>query len=273
MDSIKQLGAALAQHYEKVILSVILLALLGTAAFLPFRVGQSRETIRQALERIRTGKKKDPQPVDTAAMEQSLRRLRVEPKIELSVEHNLFNPVVWKKGNDGILYKVVRGDEDGPGGLQVTAIRPLQFVVQFDGVQRSGDSLRYRFMVLDETKGGRSAHSRPVYLSEGSSSKSDPFTIAKIHGPTEDPTSIEIRFPDSTTAIVSREVAYKQVAGYEADLTHDKLGSRFSNIRTRQPGGLRLGVQSYKIVAITKDAVTVESSTGKRWTIRLKGAP
>lgn len=272
MDQLKKLGAAFANHYEKVILSVILLALLGTAAFLPFRVSESRETIRQALERIRSGKKKETQPVDTAQMEQLLRRAKLDPNLSLSGEHNLFNPVVWKKGNDR-LFKVVRGDEEGPGGLAVTAIRPLSFVAEYDGVQRSGDNLRYRFMVLDETRGGRTSRPRPVYLSEGSGSRNDPFAIAKLNGPREDPTSIEIRFPDSTSvATVSRETPFRKTAGYEADLVHEKLGTRFSNVRNRQPGGIRLGTQAYNIVAITKDAVTVESSTGKRWTIRLKGS-
>ncbi len=268
----KQIGAALGNHYEKVILSVILLALLGTAAYLPFRVAQSRETIRQALERIRSGKKKGPQPVDTVAMEAVLRRLRVEPKLDLSGEHNLFNPVVWKKGDNGVFYKVVRGDEEGPGGLEVTEIRPLELKVALEGAQHSGDTLRYRFQVVDESKHGHFAAPHPVFLSKGTSSKRDPFTIVDVNGPPENPTSIEIRFPDSTTAVVGRETPFNEVAGYEADMVQTKLGTRFSNIRARQPGGIRLGMQMYNVVAITKDAVTVESNTGKRWTIHLKGA-
>jgi hypothetical protein len=275
MDSLKNLGAILSQHYEKIILTVILLALLGTAAFLPPRVAQSRETIRQALEEISRRGRKESQPLDTSLMEVALRRDRLEPQLDLDGSHNLFNPVVWKRGNDGSLYKVVSGDEEGPAGLQVTEIRPLEFRVEFDGVHRSGDNLRYKFLVLDESRGRRGAPARSVYLSEGVTSKNDPFKLAKVNDPAEDPASVDILLPDSAKVeTISRENPYSSIAGYEADLVHERLGAKFNNVRTKQPGGIRLGTQSYNIVAITRDAVTLQSNTtGKRWTIRLKGTP
>lgn len=274
MDSLKKLGAALSAHYEKLILSAILLALLGTAALLPLRVSRNQETIRQAMESGIRARKKEASPVDVSAHERVLRRVQLEPHLSLDGDHNLFNPVTWRPGSDGTLFKVVRGDEDGPGGLSATAIRPLDFTVEFDGVQRSGDSLRYRFLVLDQSKGGRTTRPRQVYLSEGVSSRNDPFVLTKVNGPAEEPASVEIRFADSTeTATITPDNPYRRVAGYEADLVHDKLGNRFSNVRARQPGGIRLGSQTYIVVAITHDTVTVQSSTHKRWNIRLKGTP
>lgn len=276
MDSLKQIGAVLGSHYEKIILSVILLALLGAAALLPVRVSQNRETIRRALETVERSRKKESEPIDTSTATQILRRTRTEPEIELSGSHNLFNPVLWKRGANGMPYKVVRGDEDGPGGLEVTAIRPLHFKVEYDGVQVSGDSVRYKFIVTDESSvRGRAPRPKQLYLDLGAPSKRDPFVVARINeGPPEDPVSLEIRFVGSNeSAIVSREKPYNRIAGYEADLAHTKLGTKFNNVRTKQPGGLRLAGQSYNIVAITEDEVTVESSTRKRWTIHLKGAP
>lgn len=273
MDSLKKLGAVFGSHYEKIILSVILLALLGAAAFLPFRVAQNRDTIRSVLELDVRARKKEGQPVETATIEQALKRVRNEPRLELSGDHNLFNPVVWKRGRDGTLFKVVRGDEDGPGGLVVTNIRPLYLTIEYDGIQASGDNIRYKFNVLDEAKGGRSARPRPFYLAVGSSSKNDPFVVTRVNGPTDNPTSVDIRFADSTeTATLSRESPFRRIAGHEADLFHEKLGTNYRNVRARQPGGLRLGAQTYNIVAITKDEVTVQSNTSnKRWTVRLKG--
>jgi|JI102314A1RNA_FD_contig_111_252299_length_4365_multi_3_in_0_out_0_2 hypothetical protein len=272
MDQLKKLGVVFGAHYEKIILSVILLALLGAAGFLPFRVAQNRETIRQALELGERARKKESQPVDTSGYEAMMKRLKTQPKLSLSVEHNLFNPVVWKRGRDGALFKVVRGDEDGPGGLVATAIRPLNLVIEFDGIQASGESTRYKFNVLDEAKGGRSARPRQMYLALGASSKTDPFVVTKVIGPADNPTAIEFRFADSTeTATVNREQPFKRVAGYEADMVHEKLGTKFNNVRTKQPGGIRLGSQTYNIVAINKDEVTVQSSTSKRWIVRRKG--
>ncbi|MCC6235219.1 MAG: hypothetical protein IT580_21435 [Verrucomicrobiales bacterium] len=272
MEGLKKFSGVFSAHYEKIILAVILLALLIAAGFLPIRVANNRDAIRQALDIIEKRGKKETQPVDTAAAEQMLKRTKSAPKLSLSGEHNVFNPVVWKRGRDGKLFKVVRGDEDGPGGLVANAIRALHFTVEYDGVQASGDSTRYKLLVTDESKAGRSAKARPYFLARGSSAKSDPLVVTKINGPEDNPTSVEVRFSDSTeTAVISRETPFRRIAGYEADLAHEKLGTRFNNVRQKQPGGIRLGPQTYNIVAITKDEVTVQSSTSKRWTVPLKG--
>ncbi len=273
MESLKKLGAVFSAHYEKIILSVILLALLGAAAFLPFRVAANRETIRQALELGERAKKKESLPIETAPYEDVLRRDKAKSKLELSGDHNLFNPVLWKRGRDGNPFKVVKGDEDGPGGLVVTTIRPLHLVIAFEGVQISGESIRYRFSVLDETKIGRGKAGRPLFAALNSSGKHDPFVLTAVQGPPDNPTAVEFRFADSTeTATITKEEPFTRIAGYEADLVHEKLGSRFSNVKARQPGGVRLGAQTYNIVAITKDEVTLQSTSNKRWTIRRKGA-
>lgn len=273
MDALKKFGAVFSNHYEKFILAVILIALLGAAAFLPFRVAQSRDTIREALAQSARKAKKETKPVDTAEHEAMLKRSRTAPKLELSGEHNLFNPVVWKKGRDGNLFKVVKGDEEGPGGLSVKEIRPLYLTIAYEGPQAAADSVRYRFSILDESKSGRSARPRPVFASIGSAGKTDPFVVTRIvAGPPDNPTSIEIRFADSTeTAVLTTEQPFKRIAGYEADLQHEKVGSRFNNVRAKQQGGIRLGSQTYNIVAITKDEVTVQSNTQKRWTVGRKG--
>jgi len=275
MDALKKLGAVFANHYEKIILSVILLALLGAAAFLPFRVAQNRQTIDEALALIEKRGKKESKPTDTAEIEKAIKSEKSEPRLTLSGDHNVFNPVLWKRGRDGALFKVVKGDEDGPGGLVVSAIRPLQLIIQYEGVQTSGDSVRYKFSVLDESKGGRSPRPRQLFLALGSASKSDPFVVTKITPPADNPPAVEFRFADSTeTVTLTREQPFKRIAGYEADLRHEKIGTPFSNVRAKQPGGIRLGTQTYNIVAITKDEVTVQSSTSnKRWTVRLKGTP
>ena len=81
--------------------------------------------------------------------------------------------------------------------------------------------------VLDEAKGGRSARPRQVYLSLGSSAKNDPFVVTKVNGPNDNPTSVEVRFADSTeTATISKEKPFRRVAGHEADMAHEKDGDR-----------------------------------------------
>lgn len=280
MDSLKKIGVVFSAHYEKIILSVILLALLAAAALLPFRVAQNREMIRQALELGERSKKKEREPVDTAPFQETIKREKAAPQLALSGEHNLFNPVTWKRSPNGKLIKVVRGDEDGPGGLVVSEIRPLHLVIEYDGVVTNGESIRYQFLILDETKTGRSRSGtnrtgvrRSFALN--TSQKSDLFVVTKVNGPANNPSSVEFRFADSTeTATITAEHPFSRIAGYEADLVHEKLGTPFKNVRAKEKQGIRLGTQTYNIVAITKDEVTLQASTStkKRWTVRRKGA-
>jgi hypothetical protein len=275
MDSLKKYGAVFSAHYEKIILSVILLALLAAAALLPFRVAQNREMIRQALELGERTKKKEREPVDTDPYKETLRREKAKSQLELSGDHNLFNPVVWKRSPNGKLIKVVKGDEDGPGGLVVSEIRPLHLVIEYDGVVTNGDNLRYQFTILDETKPGRNRSGTKRTFAPNVSQKSDLIIVTKLTGPPDNPSAVEFRFADSTeTATITKEQPYSRIAGYEADLVHEKMGTPFKNVRTKQSQGIRLGTQTYNIVAITKDEVTVQSSTSnkKRWTVRRKGA-
>ncbi len=272
MEALKKFGAKFSAHYEKIILSVILLALLGAAAFLPFRVSQNRDMIRQALELETRAKKKDREPLDLAPYEDVIRRETTAPRLVLSGEHNLLNPVVWKRAPNGKLIKVVRGDEDGPGGLFVSAIRPLHVTVDYDGVTTNGESLRYKFTILDESKPGHSRSSKTY--STNSPAKNDFIILTRVNGSSDNPTSIEFRFQDSTeTATVTKDQVFTRIAGYEADLVHEKLGTNLKNLRAKQSQSVRLGTQNYNIVAITKDEVTVQSiASKKRWTVRRKGA-
>lgn len=50
--------------------------------------------IREVLELDVRTRKKESQPVDTAGYDQMLKRAKTAPKLQLSGEHNLFNPVV-----------------------------------------------------------------------------------------------------------------------------------------------------------------------------------
>src|SRR5690606_37360139 len=127
-------------------------------------------------------------------------------------------------------------------------------------------------LVTDETRRSGGGRPRQVFLSPGVPAANAPFSLTSVKGPPENPEALEIRLPDSTE-VVTPQQPYERVAGYEADMVHEKLGTRFSNVRAKQPGGVRLGNETYNIVAITRDEVTLESSTLKRWTIPLKGTP
>src|SRR5262245_25677714 len=90
------------KHYEKIILSVVLLALAVAAFFLTVKV----QNVKQELEekgRRRTAAKKEPvKPIDLTTNEAVLQRLAKPIKVEYSGEHNLANPLRWIKDKSGV---------------------------------------------------------------------------------------------------------------------------------------------------------------------------
>ncbi|MFN0069618.1 MAG: hypothetical protein ACKVYV_18530 [Limisphaerales bacterium] len=275
MEQLKKLGDILQQHYEKIVLGVVLIALLGAALYLPIRVSQNRQAIEEARDKTERVPRQQSQPVDTSRSEGLLKRSARPPVLDLGLggEHRLFNPDLWKRTPNGDLLRIRTGEEEGPAGLALVETRPLYFRVAFEGVQASGDNVRYQFGVTDETAGGGRPRKTPRFLVVGQQVREVPFLLQKVNGDPRDPASVEIRLRESNEVVtITRDQPFARIAGHEADLRHDALGKSFKDVRARQ--NLTLGSEPYNVVAITKDALTLQSSkTQKRWTIRLKSSP
>ena len=87
----------LKKHYEKVVLGVVLLGLVVTAAFLPLMIASERESLRIMAEAELARRPKELPPLDLSEPEKLLGRLQTTLNLDLSTTHKLFNPVVWKK--------------------------------------------------------------------------------------------------------------------------------------------------------------------------------
>src|SRR6478609_1882823 len=96
----------LKKHYEKILLSLVLLCLAVAAAWLPTKIRQEKEELQKTIFNL--PKPRELQPVDLSTNESALKRLQNPPTVELSGAHNLFNPVTWKVKADGSFIKIVQ---------------------------------------------------------------------------------------------------------------------------------------------------------------------
>lgn len=272
MEQLRKLGDIIKEHYEKIILGVVLLALLGAALYLPIRVSQARQAIQEARDRTERAPRQQSQPVDTARTDALLKRLDRPPALELGDGHRLLNPDVWKRTPGGDVVRIRTGEEEGAAGITLVETRPLHFRIAFEGVQVSGDSLRYQFGVTDETTPGRPRRVAR-FLTLGQPARDVPFLLLKANGEPNDPVSVEVRLRDTGDVVtITREEPFSRVAGHEADLRHDTLNRNFRGVRARQ--NLNLGSEPYTVVSVAADAITLQSTKSqKRWTIRLKDSP
>ena len=109
----------LKRHYEKLILSLVLLALAVAAAWLPTALSDTREKLKGASASFSAAAQGPYKPHFRPRLRPPRRPGTVEasPKLVLNGEHNLFNPVVWKRKYDGSWIKIATGNESEGGGV------------------------------------------------------------------------------------------------------------------------------------------------------------
>src|SRR5689334_13270054 len=150
MDFIKK-------HYEKILLSVVLLGLALAAAALPWQVSHERDRLEEIERNLTVKVKPKPfKPLDDwlNTNRTIVARLDAPLNLDFAGIHNVFNPVVWKKRPDGSMVPIRTGSELGPGAVKIAQIRELHLKVSFDGVNPPagpGDPYKYQVTVLKET--------------------------------------------------------------------------------------------------------------------------
>jgi hypothetical protein len=245
----------LKKHYEKIVLSLVLLGLAVAAAWLPAAIKGAREDLQKSIVNL-------PEPIvhkpaDLSTNEAALKRLQNPPTVELSGAHNLFNSVTWKIKSDGSFIKILR---EGIDALAVTKIQPLYMELSLDRVAATG----YFIGVKRLSKKAPSSYAK---LNE----KRELFTIKEVKGAPEDPDELVLELADNQQLVsITKDKPFKRVEGYAADLRYEPDSKNFSDQRVNNT--ITVGGESYKIIAITENEVRVSAiSTDKRTTIFWKG--
>lgn len=222
----------LKQHYEKVVLGVVLLALAGVAVWLPMKINQDKEGVDAIVRRTEAPINPKPlPPVDLSRSESIREQVKSPPQAEFAGKHKLFNSGRWIKTPDGALEKV---DEENTGAkrLVVDRIEPLKFVVEFERVAGSGYNFRVTREAADLVRDRRPT-SKYVSMQ---AQKSDDFTLLKVNGPVEDPVTFDIQINDTAeTIVVSKSNPYTATNGYSADLSYSLEKKNWKDVRVKQP--------------------------------------
>ena len=264
----------LKKHYEKIILSIVLLGLALAAALLPFAIQKAREDLEGM--NVVAPPAKPFKPVNLSTNEAAIAHLKNPPKVDFSGSHNVFNPVVWKQFADGSLRKIPTSN---PAELlKIDKIIPLQLVIAFDRATTTG----YYFSIVREAMVSRvnaRKQSRYAKLGEkvtfpGVDGKPvDLFTFRELKGPPEDPTGFVLELMDTKEIVsIGKEKPFTRVEGYSADLQYELGNKKFGD--TRKGASLAFEGDTYNVIAILKNEVRVQAfSNLKITTVTWKGAP
>ncbi len=255
----------LKKHYEKVILSIVLLLLTAAAAYLPIRVAAVNKDIETEVPRVSP---KEFVPLDISTNIATLNRARGKSSFRLAGnDHNLFNPVGWLKNKDGDLMKDPFYGRKGPEAIEVTKIDPLYFSVSYDRLSQDGGEIKYYFGIrreADSKKSNRRLVTRAIRARE----KNDIFILKEVKGDPTRPEGFVIDLlADNREILVSSSEPYSEIAGYTANLVYPPENGKKFNAK-RRGDKITIAKKSYEVVVVQADEVVLkDSKTTKQTTI------
>jgi len=273
MELFRNIGRLLKSHWEKALVAVALLALIGAVVMLNNKKEEEQNKLEAYKQNITKRKVKGIPPVDVAALNQALAHATNAPALDFSLPHNLFNPVKWQKRMpDGNLIKIEKGTEVGPGAMRIVKVTPLSFAISF--VRMAGSS-SFQFSILQEAATTniyfRQQTKRDVYVSTNQQDSTKTFWLREVKG-TPDALQFTLELADGDRTDVATDKPFSRVEGYKVDLQYPPENNR--NFPGRRVGDtLRLGDEDYIIVAITPNEVVFSArSNNKKTTIRNNAA-
>src|ERR1041385_2764308 len=138
MDFLKTIGEACRRHYEKFLLSIVLLGLAAAVIYLNKLKEDEDQKIKEFTGNLERSKSGPLKPVDLSRNGESLKILTNPPPLNFSLPHHLFNPVKWQRRPAGDVIKMVTGEEVGWPKMTIARIPPLHFIINLERVPTPG---------------------------------------------------------------------------------------------------------------------------------------
>jgi hypothetical protein len=256
----------LKKHYEKIILSVVLLGLVGVLVAMWFVIMADKQKMEDLKNNLVHGKPTPLAPLDLGRYDGILARLKQPYQLDFSATNKLFNPVQWRRGSDGKMIKLTTGRELGPGAAVVSKITPLYYAISLGVVETNGIVPRYK-IILEHQAAAVPAQRRaqPHYASVGEK-VNGLFTLLSITGPAEDPTTLTLKLANGQTVTVGKDKPYRTPEGYSADIKYEPEKINATNQRVGDT--LNFAGDQYNIIAIEQnDVILLANSNQKRYTL------
>jgi hypothetical protein len=263
MDFIKK-------HYEKVILSLVLLGLVGALVFLPVLISNDHQRQEDMQTGLIGGRPTPLPPLDMSQRDEVLNRLNSPADYDFSTTNKLFNPMEWKKTPDGKWIKIKSGNEIGAQAVTIVKISPLYFVLTLDSVitNELGGAPRYVIGVERQAAANPALRRHTQRYISTDDPKKEFFTLLKVEGPAENPDQLILKLADTGESIsLSKDKPYQHPDAYSADLKYDPEAKKWQGQRVGEV--LKFNGDDYNIIAISQnELVLLQESNQKKWTLR-----
>jgi hypothetical protein len=251
----------LKKHYEKIVLSAVLLVVAGVAFWLTQAVSEVQTSLDEQLKARVRGARKQLQPVDLTNSVAAVQQLEKPSALELSGGHSVFNPSRWIRGSDGAPKLDPR--QDLAASLKIVQTKPLNLRIVYVGPTGVGDPYRYEFNI-EQQHSKKASDRRPVTMSLTEGTKNNLFRLQEVRGQKDSAGEVVIQLLGGETITLVKGKPYEKVMGYSADLRFENRD--FAGKRADET--LIITGTTYKIVAIGKDELVVSAPNGTRATIK-----
>jgi hypothetical protein len=269
MDFLKKIGESCRQHYERVLLTVALLALGGTVFYL-YRAKEAEQQKIQSIPFNYDTRKVAVVKVADAALYQSALKATENPTaLVYSGPHNLLNPVKWQRKADGGLVKVASGKEVGADAMIATKFTEIPLTLNFDKVAGTG----YYISVTNQAAANALYRRKEQRFATLNSQNKIPgstavFIVREVQGPAEDPTNLVVEISDTGARVsLGKDKPYVRIEGYAVDMKYPLENLTFTAQRVGST--LRFAGDVYTVVAVTKDEAILSGSNDKRYQVKL----
>lgn len=255
----------LKDHYEKLILGVIVIGLVVAAVMVSMQAGP-------AAEEGSSGSvfETKAQPIDTTTNRVALERFKNAGELNFEEGHALFNPAVWRRKPDG---SFMTGESLGPKGLKIKTIEPLVFWVKFADAGAGLSTrcpLQYNRVNTPDGKSTPATTMKTEMMSVGD--ENDLFKVVSA-SPAESPTEAVLEMKkDGESITLTKGKTFERIDGYIANLRYDAENRNFNNVREKS--SLVLLGDTNTVVSVSADEIVlVNPATTLKTTLKYNAAP
>jgi len=266
MDYLRKIAQGCRNHYEKIILTLVLLGLAAAVYYLDSESKAEKQKIEDFKKTVETRGKSVIKMIDLSEYDLAMKMAANPPALNFSLPHNLFNPVKWQRAANNELVKVEKGTEVGWPQMAVTRISPLNFSISLFKAPSPGGAFFNLTREAEEKPANR--RTRQLFMTPNTTNRffDKSIVMRELKGVPENPEAVIELLETSEKLTISSNRPYAKIEGYEADLKYKLNESTFNNLRIGST--IRFLGDTYNIVVISASEVVASGQNEKKYSVK-----
>jgi hypothetical protein len=251
----------LKKHYEKILLGVMLVGLIGVLVFMIFYIASDKSGMEDKRVSYTTPHAKPLTNLDTTIEDNATLRVKTPYNLDFETTNRLLNPMEWQRSLDGSLIPAAK--KTGPQMVVVTGITPLYLIISLESISSNELGTRYIIKVERQAATSRAKRAATQRFISPNEKPNDIFGLDSVKGPPEDP-ELTLKLVDTGEEVkVTKDKPYRHAEGYAADGRYDpeRIVFRGKRVNDRLAFG---GVDYFVVEVNSNELILMDPSNQKK---------